>query len=112
MMIASRQEWLENIIDRHGLDEEDIIEIVELFFDSFDQSLAEIEQAYNTGVMDEFVRLTHGIKGAAANVGFDEIADIACELEGQGKDNAVADFSASIDKLIDKVNVRRQVLGI
>ena len=111
-MIKSRQEWLEKNIERHGLDEEDIIEIVELFFENLDEGLAEIKQAYDTGVMDEFVRLIHGIKGAAASIGLDEVADIAHELEGQGKDKALTNFSASFDNLIDKVEDHRQLLEI
>jgi HPt (histidine-containing phosphotransfer) domain-containing protein len=111
-MIESRQEWLEKISERYGLNEEDIIEIIVLFFESFDEDLTEIKQAYDTGGMDEFIRLTHGIKGAAASIGLDEVADIARDLESQGRDNEVSNFSANIDNLIDEVNDCRQLLGI
>ncbi len=111
-MADLRQEWLDRMTSMHGLDDEDIIEISELFFSSYDESAVEMDNAITSGNVSEFVRLIHGIRGAAANIGFDEICGLASTLEEQGKANNIIDYKSQMNRITDCVNWARKNLGI
>jgi len=62
-------------------DDAEIREIVEEFLDSLEARLAEMEQAWGQGDMDQLARLAHWLKGAAGTVGFGCFTAPAANLE-------------------------------
>lgn len=101
------------MVDTHGIDAEDILEIAELFFDTIFDNIDHANQAFTSGKTDDFVRIFHGIKGAAANIGFDEISDVAKILEAEAKRdiNSVSDVSRQIDTLRRLIADRQSVIA-
>ena len=56
-------------------------EIVEMFFEEADRQIAALAGAIVSGSAEAAVRAAHALKGAAANVGADQIRELAGEME-------------------------------
>lgn len=111
-MSESRTEWLNRMTDIHGLDAEDIIEIVEIFFDMFDENIALLPGLYDSGDISEVVRIIHGIKGAAANIGFEDVSEKAAVLERQGNENNITELTVQLNDIIDLVDSRKDLVAM
>lgn len=91
------------LASRLGIDEEDFMELVELFVDT---SLGDIEKI-RAGLAQEnaadAAAASHSIKGAAGNMGFDDIFNLAKDMEMQAKQGSLDGFDAMIDSLESQV---------
>jgi HPt (histidine-containing phosphotransfer) domain-containing protein len=89
---------------RLGIDEEEFKELVELFIAT---SFSDIEKIKN-GVLDhnpsDAAAASHSIKGAAGNLGFDEIFSLAGDMEMQARGGNLDNFDVYIRDLEIKVN--------
>jgi len=94
---------------RLGIDEEDFMELVELFVTT---SLADIDKIKN-GVSEnnpaDAAAASHSIKGAAGNLGFDDIFEMAKNMEMQAKGGSLENFDTYINDLQAKVNALADV---
>ncbi len=90
--------------ERLGIDQEDFMELVELFVAT---SLSDIEKI-KKGVADnnpaDAAAASHSIKGAAGNLGFDDISNKAKDMEMQAKSGSLENFDAQINDLEKRVN--------
>jgi HPt (histidine-containing phosphotransfer) domain-containing protein len=90
--------------ERLGIDQEDFMELVELFVIT---SLSDIEKI-KTGMAgnnpDDAAAASHSIKGAAGNLGFDEISNLAKDMEMQAKSGSLENFDAYVNDLENSVN--------
>ena len=95
---------VQQLASRLGIDEEDFMELVELFVAT---SLGDIEKI-KKGVAEESsaeaAAASHSIKGAAGNMGFDEIFTLAKNMEMQAKQGDLNNFGAYIEDLESQVN--------
>lgn len=93
-----------DLASRLGIDEEDFMDLVELFIST---SLADIEKI-KAGVADHdpqaAAAASHSIKGAAANMGFEEISNLSKDMEMQAKGGSVENFDTYIADLESMVN--------
>ena len=64
-----------------GLEESEFFEMTELFVEVSLSDLDRLEAALKRGDADEVVEAAHSIKGAAVNLGFQEISDVAQGIE-------------------------------
>ncbi|OGQ91101.1 MAG: hypothetical protein A2464_12170 [Deltaproteobacteria bacterium RIFOXYC2_FULL_48_10] len=89
---------------RLGIDEEEFKELVELFITTTRSDIKKIKN----GVLDhnpvDAAAASHSIKGAAGNLGFDEIFSLAGDMEMQGKGGSLDNFDVYIRDLEKKVN--------
>jgi HPt (histidine-containing phosphotransfer) domain-containing protein len=90
--------------ERLGIDQEDFMELVELFVIT---SLSDIEKI-KTGMAGnnpaDAAAASHSIKGAAGNLGFDEISNLAKDMEMQAKSGSLENFDAYVNDLENSVN--------
>ncbi len=79
---------------RLGIDEEDFMELVELFVNT---SLADVEKI-KAGTADnnasDAAAASHSIKGAAGNLGFDDIYNLSKDMEMQAKEGSLENFDS------------------
>lgn len=68
-----------------GLDEEDFIELVELFSVTAPNDIGKLKTASETGDSQMALEAAHSLKGASGNLGFAEFASIAGEAEKRGR---------------------------
>jgi histidine phosphotransfer protein HptB len=73
------------VMEKLGLDEEEWGEIVSLFIETTISDLDNLGRAIRKGDPTLAVQSSHSIKGAAANLGFDEISSLAAEVEVQAR---------------------------
>ena len=64
-----------------GLDEDEFTELVELFLDTCVDDLKKLDAAVSVVNADEVAKAAHSMKGAAGNLGFLELSDIARSIE-------------------------------
>lgn len=111
-MADHKEEWLNRMTATLAVDPEDLIDVATMFFDDIDERLDSIAEAGHSGDYSElFLRLVHGLKGDAANIGFMDISDIARELERQIKAQAVVNFDQQVDALRAATVSTRETLG-
>ena len=64
-----------------GLEEDEFFDLVDLFVGTTASDLARLEIAISDGAADEAAEAAHSIKGAALNLGFQEIHLLAKDVE-------------------------------
>ena len=89
---------------RLGIDEEEFKELVELFITTTRSDIKKIKN----GVLDhnpvDAAAASHSIKGAAGNLGFDDIFCLARDMEMQAKKGSLDGFNSYIKDLENKVS--------
>ena len=76
---------LNRLSEKLGFGEDDVLMLLELFLESSQVSLAQIEDAIEQNRMDIIYKESHSIKGSAANLMLADIVNIAKELEDASK---------------------------
>ena len=87
------------LASRLGIDREDFIELAELFVTTTQGDMDKIRQAMAAEDPAGAAAAAHSIKGAAANLGFENMADLAKTMEFQGKDGDLNGFDAYMDDM-------------
>jgi len=68
-----------------GLDEEEYLELIDLFLKIGMSDLNDLEFAIKEGKAEEVASAAHSLKGASANLRLSEICDSAGRLEAKGR---------------------------
>jgi histidine phosphotransfer protein HptB len=87
------------LADRLGLELEEFIELVDLFITT---GSSDLEKLINAAEQEDFsgvIQFAHTIKGASGNLGFEEIYEIAAEMEHKARDNSIEDVAVSGEKI-------------
>lgn len=88
---------------RLGIDEEDFMELVDLFVDTSLGDLDKIKAGVQSDNPADAAAASHSIKGAAGNLGFDSIFELAKNMEMLAKQGSLENFDAMIDDLENQV---------
>ena len=91
-----------------GFEEEEAIILLELFMESLETSLANIEDALASNDFKKIAYEAHAIKGSAANLLLADIVDIAVHIEKCAKSQDIVSLSPLIDKMgevVDELNI-------
>ncbi len=95
------------LASRLGIDREDFIELTELFVTTTQKDMDKIRQAVSEANPADAASAAHSIKGAAANLGFEDMADLAKTMEFQGKEGDLNGFDTymdDMDKMLGELN--------
>jgi len=87
-----------------GIDDEDFMELVELFITTTLSDLDKIKQGMAAHHPADVGAAAHSIKGAAGNMGFEAISELAKRMELQAKAGSLENFDAYILDLEAQVN--------
>ena len=80
------------------------------FFSSVDGDLEEIQASVNSRNRSGICEIAHKIKGTAANLRIDEIADICREVERIAKSGLTADDITVLNSKIDRIAILKNNL--
>jgi HPt (histidine-containing phosphotransfer) domain-containing protein len=82
-----------------GLEEDEFRELVELFIETGTADFKKIETAMAERDADQVMRSAHTIKGAAGNLGFMEISDLANLIEENAGNNTLEGLDQAVSSL-------------
>ncbi|WP_022664834.1 Hpt domain-containing protein [Desulfospira joergensenii] len=91
---------------RLGIEEEDFLELVELYVMTCRADIEKIRQGILLGVPADAAAAAHSIKGAAGNLGFEEMAGLAQKMEIQARAGSLENFKTYISDL------EKQITGL
>ncbi len=100
-----------DLATRLGIDEEDIKELVELFITTTLSDIEKIRKGISDNNPADAAAASHSIKGAAGNLGFDEIFSIAGDMEMQAKKGSLDNFNVYVNDIEDRVHVLHQSIS-
>jgi HPt (histidine-containing phosphotransfer) domain-containing protein len=82
-----------------GLEEDEYRELVELFLETGRADYQKIESGLANRDADQVIRSAHTIKGAAGNLGFTEISDLAKVIEENADNNTLEGLDQAVSSL-------------
>jgi HPt (histidine-containing phosphotransfer) domain-containing protein len=94
---------LTQLAQKLGLDKEECVEIVDLFIETTLSDLDILEGAIQTRDFALAVQSSHSIKGASANLGFDEISSVAEGVETKARQSSLEGAKEAADLIRDHV---------
>jgi HPt (histidine-containing phosphotransfer) domain-containing protein len=84
------------------VDDEDLLELVQLFVDELPERLAKLVDALHQGEIAEVGRYAHQLKGAAGSYGFDAVTPFAARLEKSARSGEPEDaVEAALSELLE-----------
>lgn len=96
--------------ERLGSDNELLAQIVELFAETYPETLADLESAIAAGQAESIRRHAHTLKGMVANLGAKSPAQQAFEIETMGRDNALDGVEDKCERLKGLLSAFHQTL--
>ena len=86
-----------------GLEEEEYMELIELFIERSMSDLKKLETAIKSGNADEAADAAHSMKGAAGNLGIMDFYESAAKIEMAAREGTLEGFSVAIQSLREKL---------
>ena len=80
-------------------------EILAIYATDSENRLAEIEKYHEEGNLKALTICVHALKSASANIGADEVSDMAMELEAAGKIGDTAYIDANLRRFMDSLSL-------
>lgn len=104
------------IADNLGLDEEDIVEVAQLFIQTAPGEIERLVQAQQHMDAKLAAEAAHSIKGSSSTLGLDETAKLAQIVVKQGREKDLAGLKSSLPRLIQELqhtvaSLSRQIQG-
>ncbi len=90
--------------ERLGIDQEDFMELVELFITTSLSDIEKIKKGVANNNPADAAAASHSIKGAAGNLGFEDISSLAKDMEMQAKKGSLENFDTYINDIENSVN--------
>lgn len=94
-----------------GLEEEEYLELVELFVETGRSDIDKLQTAIEQGDAEQAAAALHSLKGAAGNMGLMELNEIAKEIEMKARDNQLEGMAGSVQALKEKLDVIAELAG-
>jgi HPt (histidine-containing phosphotransfer) domain-containing protein len=88
-----------------GLEEEEILELVELFVETGTSELDKLQLAIEAGDAEKALRSAHSLKGASANLGLMEFSETAKEIEEKAHNDQLEGTLESARTLKEKMGI-------
>ncbi len=92
-----------DLASKLGIDEEDFRELVELFISTSLADIDKIKAGMASDSPQDAASAAHSIKGAAGNMGFDDIYSLTLDMEMQAKDGSMENFGEKLKTLEDQI---------
>lgn len=87
-----------------------LAEVLSLFFAEADRQIGVLGAAVRSGASDEALKAAHALKGAAANIGADQLRELASELESVIRAGGLEFTQPLVDRLRDAQVATRAAL--
>ena len=90
---------------RLGLEEEDFLELIDLFITSGGSDFETLQTALAAGDAETVMRRAHTIKGAAGNLGLKDISAVAKVIEDRAMKNNLAGLDQTVQTLKEQFDI-------
>jgi HPt (histidine-containing phosphotransfer) domain-containing protein len=90
--------------EKMGLDEDEYVEIVDLFIKTTTDNLRQLRSAVETGDTSKIREEAHSLKGAALNLGFLEICEIVERIGKRARENSWQGLPADIEVIQGRID--------
>ncbi|MBU1341293.1 MAG: Hpt domain-containing protein [Proteobacteria bacterium] len=98
-----------DLASRLGIDDDDFMELVELFVTTTFSDIDKIKKGVKEGSPQDAAAASHSIKGASGNLGFDEIFNLTRDMEMQAKKGSLENFETYVCDLERMVNALKNI---
>jgi HPt (histidine-containing phosphotransfer) domain-containing protein len=90
--------------EKMGLDENEYAEILDLFIKTTADNLRQMRSAIETGDQSIIRQETHSLKGAALNLGFWELCEVAERITKGVRENSWQGLSAEVEVIQGRID--------
>jgi histidine phosphotransfer protein HptB len=94
-----------------GLEEDEYLELLELFIDTSPRDIATLEHAIGTKNADEAEKAAHSLKGASASLSLTEIAELAKQIEKSAREGSNKDGLELLESIQEKIIGIKKLMG-
>jgi|UniRef100_A0A7V6DQM8 HPt (histidine-containing phosphotransfer) domain-containing protein len=94
---------VENAARNLGIGRDELLEVLELFLEISWEDFLALKEALETGDQPRAAAAAHSLKGAALNLGLQELADLARTLELADKDGVLLGAEGQLEALREKL---------
>ncbi len=101
----------EELAGKLGLDQEEYMELIELFVETGFSDLDQLQSAIEERDGESAGNAAHSVKGAASNLGLIEISEIAKEIEEKARDELFEGTEKSAQALKEKMEMMANIIG-
>ena len=88
-----------------GLEEDEFLDLVKLFVKTSASNLTDLAKALETGNAEEVVKASHSLKGAAGNLGFQEIYERAKLIEINARQGILEGSKEAANSISEKLKL-------
>ena len=99
------------LAEKLGLEEEEFIELAELFIDTGFSDAGILQSAVERRDFQKAIRSAHTIKGASGNLGFTDIYEIAKAVEKRLRENSMDGVAEAAETIKEKIRVLSEALN-
>ena len=96
------------LVENLGLEKNQFMGLVELFIETGLSDLSKLKDAIDANNVLQVVETAHSIKGAAGDLGFMEIFEIAEDVEMKARDNSLDGASEAVELIKEKFDLLSQ----
>ena len=87
-----------------GLEEDEYLELVELFIETSKSDLKNLQSAINNKNMEMIAGIAHSLKGAAMNLGLDDFIELAKTIEKTSRDGELEETAKTAEIFQEKLD--------
>jgi len=96
---------IKELAENLGLEEDEFLDLVKLFVETSASNLTDLEKALETGDAEEVVKASHSLKGAAGNLGFQEIYEHAKLIETNARQGILGGSKEAVNSIREKLTL-------
>jgi HPt (histidine-containing phosphotransfer) domain-containing protein len=93
-----------------GLEEEEFLDLVDFFVETSASDLTDLSKALEAGDAEEVVKASHSLKGAAGNLGFQDIYKSAKLIEMNARQGILEGSKEAVTSLREKLTLMEEDL--
>lgn len=93
-----------------GLDEDEFLEMVELFLEVGSSDLNKLQTAIDEENVQEVIEAAHSITGASGNMGFMEIFELAKGVEVKAREDSLDGAAEAVKSIKEKLDLIAETL--
>ena len=100
---------IKELAENLGLEEDEYLELVELFIDTGMADVEKLHSAIEEGNAEAAAQAAHSLKGASGNLGLTDIYDVALKSEEAARNNSLDGLAESVQTIREKLNSLAEV---
>lgn len=100
---------IKELAENLGLEEDEYLELVELFIDTGMADIEKLLSAIEEGNAEAAAQAAHSLKGASGNLGLMEIYDVALKTEEEARNNSLDGIAESVQTLKEELNSLEEI---